>query len=69
MTNDNFIFFWGHTSKIVNKACLSQWYVAPFEIDGKRYICAEQYMMEQKASSTSLRFRYWKDVFRKPDRK
>ena len=49
MTNDNFIFFWGHTSKIVNKACLSQWYVAPFEIDGKRYICAEQYMMEQKA--------------------
>ena len=49
MTNDNFIFFWGHTSKTINMTCFSQWYVAPFEIDGKRYICAEQYMMEQKA--------------------
>ena len=49
MENNNFIFFWGHTAKKVNKACFSQWYVAPFEIDGNRYICAEQYMMHQKA--------------------
>ena len=49
MENNNFIFFWGHTAKKVNKACFSQWYVAPFEVEGKRYVCAEQYMMEQKA--------------------
>ena len=49
MENSNFVFFWGHTAKKVIKACFSQWYVAPFEIEGKQYICAEQYMMEQKA--------------------
>lgn len=51
MRQDAFLFFWGHTAKKdkITKACLSQWYMAPFEIDGKRYICAEQYMMEQKA--------------------
>lgn len=49
MFKENFIFFWGHTANKVNKACFSQWYIAPFEIDGKRYICAEQYMMYQKA--------------------
>lgn len=51
LMNDSFIFFWGHTNKkaTINKTCFSQWYVAPFEIDGKKYICAEQYMMEQKA--------------------
>lgn len=50
--NESFIFFWGHTNKkaTINKTCFSQWYVAPFEIDDKKYICAEQYMMEQKAS-------------------
>lgn len=51
MQQDTFIFFWGHTANEdkITKACLSQWYIAPFEIDGKRYVCAEQYMMEQKA--------------------
>ena len=28
---------------------LSNWYMSPFEINGKIYCCAEQYMMEQKA--------------------
>ena len=28
---------------------LSNWYPAEFTIDGKRYCCSEQYMMEQKA--------------------
>ena len=51
MQQDVFVFFWGHTEKgdKITKACLSQWYIAPFEIEGKKYVCAEQYMMEQKA--------------------
>ena len=51
MEKEAFVFFWGHTSKDnkITKSCFSQWYMAPFVVDGKKYICAEQYMMEQKA--------------------
>ena len=47
-----FLFFWGHTqshSEVLGKECLSQWYPAPFEIDGVRYSTAEHYMMHRKA--------------------
>ena len=47
-----FVLFWGHTglrSGVVGKECLSQWYPAPFEIDGLRYSTAEHYMMHRKA--------------------
>jgi len=47
-----FLLFWGHTSPPnapVGKACLSQWFLAPFVLEGKSYPTAEHYMMEQKA--------------------
>lgn len=47
-----FIFFWSHTPKYANrigKSCLSQWYEAPFEADGKHYLTSEHYMMAAKA--------------------
>jgi hypothetical protein len=50
-TKDDFVHFWGHTSKGdgVTKACLCQWYPCTFTIDGQTYNCAEQYMMAEKA--------------------
>ena len=50
-TKDDFVFFWGHTSKGdgVTKACLSQWFPCSFTIDGQCYNCAEQFMMAEKA--------------------
>lgn len=51
-TQFKYLCFWGHTPKqasIVDKSCLSQWFVAPFEIDGQVYQTAEHYMMAQKA--------------------
>lgn len=47
-----YLFFWGHTGKPgqLGKECLSQWYPAPFEIEGVRYPTAEHYMMYQKAA-------------------
>lgn len=47
-----YLFFWGHTAKRsggVGAECLSQWYGAPFEVDGERYPTAEHYMMAEKA--------------------
>ncbi|GED15008.1 NADAR family protein [Aneurinibacillus migulanus] len=47
-----YLFFWGHTPKseeIVDKACFSQWYPAPFEEDRVVYATAEHYMMAKKA--------------------
>ena len=47
-----YLYFWGHTPKHKNetdKAVFSQWYPAPFEIDGIRYVTAEHYMMTEKA--------------------
>ena len=47
-----FLFFWGHTPKqhgVLDKACLSQWFGAPFTVDGVRYATAEHFMMAGKA--------------------
>ena len=41
MMNEQFCFFW--------KGPLSQWHQAPFTIDGREFVCAEQYMMFCKA--------------------
>lgn len=47
-----YLFFWGHQpsrDNVVDKSCLSQWYEAPFELDGIQYNTAEHYMMAEKA--------------------
>ncbi len=47
-----YVFFWGHTPKNnepVGKWCFSQWWEAPFEVDGDNYLTAEHYMMAEKA--------------------
>lgn len=48
----DYVFFWGHrhSKKGVTASCFSQWYVAPFEVDGQRYQSAEHYMMAEKAA-------------------
>lgn len=46
-----FIYFWGHKSRKndITKSCFSQWYPAPFILEGIRYVSAEHYMMAEKA--------------------
>ena len=47
-----FVHFWGHTpavAGVVDKSCLSQWYPAPFVVDGVRFATAEHWMMHGKA--------------------
>ena len=47
-----YLLFWGHTPArdgTVGKACLSQWYPAPFTLGGDTYATAEHYMMAEKA--------------------
>lgn len=47
-----FLFFWGHQPPkdgSIGKSCFSQWYEAPFELDGTHYRTAEHYMMAEKA--------------------
>jgi ribA/ribD-fused uncharacterized protein len=47
-----YVFFWGHQPEkdgSIGKGCLSQWWSAPFEVDGARYSSAEHYMMAEKA--------------------
>jgi ribA/ribD-fused uncharacterized protein len=47
-----FLFFWGHQPQRdggVGAGCLSQWWEAPFEVDGRRYATAEHFMMWSKA--------------------
>lgn len=49
---DDFVFFWKHNPArkgYIGKECLSQWYKAPMEIDGRIYNCVEQYLMAEKA--------------------
>lgn len=46
------LLFWGHRPRpdgIVTATCLSQWYAAPFTVDGVRYATAEHFMMAGKA--------------------
>lgn len=46
-----YLYFWGHTGSPghVGKECFSQWYPAPFTLDGHTYPTAEHYMMAEKA--------------------
>lgn len=44
-----FLHFWGHTGQGVGNWVLSQWYPAPFLVDGVRYATAEHWMMSEKA--------------------
>lgn len=47
-----FVFFWGHTPAAdgsVTKSCFSQWWKAPFNVDGVSYPTAEHFMMAGKA--------------------
>jgi len=47
-----FLFFWGHQPSRgggVGAGCLSQWWPAPFTVDGLTFPTAEHYMMWRKA--------------------
>lgn len=47
-----YALFWGHqpsTDGSITKSCFSQWYRAPFKIEGINYSTAEHYMMAEKA--------------------
>jgi ribA/ribD-fused uncharacterized protein len=47
-----YLFFWGHQpskSGAITATCFSQWWVAPFVVEGVRYPTAEHWMMAQKA--------------------
>jgi len=44
--------FWGHTPRVpgqVDASCLSNWYPAPFVLDGQPYPTTEHHMMAEKA--------------------
>ena len=48
----DFLFFWGHQPQRDGRAgpgCLSQWWPAPFTVDGVTYPTAEHWMMAEKA--------------------
>jgi ribA/ribD-fused uncharacterized protein len=47
-----YVFFWGHQEgkRGVSSSCFSQWYEAPFAVDGQRYPTAEHFMMAEKAA-------------------
>ncbi|SDL00320.1 hypothetical protein SAMN05421823_104115 [Catalinimonas alkaloidigena] len=47
-----YLFFWGHQPRkdgTLGKECFSQWWSAPFEVEGITYLTAEHYMMAEKA--------------------
>ncbi|MFI6645591.1 NADAR family protein [Streptomyces sp. NPDC050504] len=47
-----YLMFWGHRPRPdgeLGSSCLSQWWPAPFEVDGVRYATAEHWMMAEKA--------------------
>ena len=47
-----YLFFWGHQPTpdgSITKSCFSQWWEAPFEVDGIVYKTAEHWMMAEKA--------------------
>ena len=47
-----YLFFWGHQSDKtqITASCLSQWFYAPFTVDGETYPTAEHFMMAEKAA-------------------
>lgn len=47
-----YLLFWGHSQKmegVTDKSCFSQWWPAPFTVDGTTYATAEHWMMAKKA--------------------
>ncbi|MFI0849671.1 NADAR family protein [Mesorhizobium sp. IMUNJ 23232] len=51
-TKLRFLNFWGHQPSkdgTLSPSCFSQWWPAPFAVDGQRYATAEHWMMRQKA--------------------
>lgn len=47
-----FLYFWSHRPRRpgqLDGACLSQWYPAPFTVDGVRYATAEHWMVAERA--------------------
>jgi ribA/ribD-fused uncharacterized protein len=46
-----YVYFWGDKPgrNGVTASCFSQWYEAPFVVDGVRYLTAEHFMMAEKA--------------------
>jgi ribA/ribD-fused uncharacterized protein len=47
-----YLFFWGNQETevgVISKACLSQWYDAPFTHEGVSYYTSEHWMMAEKA--------------------
>lgn len=47
-----FLLFWGHQPNedgSLSKSCFSQWWIAPFEVDGIACKTAEHWMMAEKA--------------------
>jgi ribA/ribD-fused uncharacterized protein len=47
-----YLFFWGHQPQpdgSIGKGCLSQWWPAPFVVDGLSFATSEHYMMWRKA--------------------
>ncbi|MEH0982571.1 NADAR family protein [Micromonospora sp. CPCC 205556] len=48
-----YLCFWGHQPRrdgTIGHGCLSQWWPAPFTVDGRRFITAEHWMMWHKAA-------------------
>src|SRR5688572_29266092 len=48
----HFLLFWGHRAAPdgrISASCLSQWFPAPFVVDGVRYATTEHWMMAEKA--------------------
>ena len=46
------VHFWGHTPEKdghITETCLSQWWMADFNVEARTYCCMEQYMMAEKA--------------------
>jgi ribA/ribD-fused uncharacterized protein len=48
-TRYNYVFFWKTDKYELSTGCFSQWQQSYFTVNGHSYICAEQYMMGQKA--------------------
>jgi ribA/ribD-fused uncharacterized protein len=47
-----YVFFWGHqpSKNGISSSCFSQWYVAPFIVNGQHFSTAEHFMMAEKAA-------------------
>lgn len=48
----DYVYFWGHRQRspdTPDPSCLSQWFPAPFTLDGVAYRTAEHFMMAEKA--------------------